>query len=680
MKLKFNHQHLSILSLNEIELNDLTILTGFNGTGKTHILECLKIGALEIEGVSKAEIVYFDSSDFKVLDGALKKERSNSWTSDRDEMRNTVSVIAHEILNTQTTNKSHLFNFIVGQILNDSIKIFSEEKNWILFEEVRSTIDIKNFQKILSELYGGNYAFINIFTIHLVTDRAPLELLNRELILSLIEEFKELLKTQLKSRSASLLNFFESGEKEDFQMKVEDFEIPYPLVQNIKLEEQAYQIMYWQNVFDKFSSEVQNEECSFLSDKEFIDKNGISPICQINEILKTYDCNGYQLFNNEYKPKMGTDLSKLQVHLSLKNFQGISVDFKTLSSGEKTLMGLAFLIFKFRKKKVQPRIILLDEIDASLHPAMIKGLLDVFQRIFIDNQGLKIILATHSPTTIALAPEESIFEVKSNPNRVIKINKDHALRIITTGVPSFSINYENRRQVFVESPYDVKYYEKISQILTPYLNPEISLTFIASGELKTNKHGVKENNCDQVKNAVGVLKKGGNQFVWGIIDQDEGNKSENNVIVLAEGERYAIENLIFDPLPLAFLIARENILKADRLNFPSDKNIFDVVSFSKDEKQAIVDNLLTILGINSQGERRSVEYLDGTILDLPKEFLNHHGHEWEEKIVKIIKGLASIKREKEDALKLAVIEKVFEYFPELMPKSFLAVLLKTQKV
>jgi len=54
--------------------------------------------------------------------------------------------------------------------------------------------------------------------------------------------------------------------------------------------------------------------------------------------------------------------------------------------------------------------LLLDEVDASLHPSMIKNLLDVIEKIFLKN-GCKVILATHSPTTVALAPEESIYEI-----------------------------------------------------------------------------------------------------------------------------------------------------------------------------------------------------------------------------------------------------------------------------
>lgn len=42
---------------------------------------------------------------------------------------------------------------------------------------------------------------------------------------------------------------------------------------------------------------------------------------------------------------------------------------------------------------------------------MIQHLLNVIENVFIKN-GCKVILATHSPTTVALASEESLFEIQ----------------------------------------------------------------------------------------------------------------------------------------------------------------------------------------------------------------------------------------------------------------------------
>jgi hypothetical protein len=72
-------------------------------------------------------------------------------------------------------------------------------------------------------------------------------------------------------------------------------------------------------------------------------------------------------------------------------------------------------------------------LDASLHPSMIKNMLAVIGDIFLV-RGVKVILVTHSPTTIALAPEEAIFVMKKEgPKRIEKSSKKDALSILTEG-------------------------------------------------------------------------------------------------------------------------------------------------------------------------------------------------------------------------------------------------------
>ena len=80
---------------------------------------------------------------------------------------------------------------------------------------------------------------------------------------------------------------------------------------------------------------------------------------------------------------------------------------------------------------------------------MINRLLNVFQNLFIKEQGFKIIMATHSPTTVALSPDESIYILEKNYNQIIKKEiKSNAIKILTEGIATlneedtnFGINY-----------------------------------------------------------------------------------------------------------------------------------------------------------------------------------------------------------------------------------------------
>jgi predicted ATPase len=78
-----------------------------------------------------------------------------------------------------------------------------------------------------------------------------------------------------------------------------------------------------------------------------------------------------------------------------------------------------------------PRALLLDEIDASLHPSMIRTLLNAVQTAFVD-KGSKVIVATHSPTTVALTPASSLYFVEAGPKqkRLEKHHKKKPLRYL----------------------------------------------------------------------------------------------------------------------------------------------------------------------------------------------------------------------------------------------------------
>ena len=91
-------------------------------------------------------------------------------------------------------------------------------------------------------------------------------------------------------------------------------------------------------------------------------------------------------------------------------------------------------IYKSVGDKVFPSLLLLDEIDASLHPSQIQNLLNVINNVFVKDNNVKVILATHSPTTIALAEKKNIFVInKEGENRIESQSKQKALSILSEG-------------------------------------------------------------------------------------------------------------------------------------------------------------------------------------------------------------------------------------------------------
>lgn len=122
---------------------------------------------------------------------------------------------------------------------------------------------------------------------------------------------------------------------------------------------------------------------------------------------------------------------------------GDDCNFDHLSSGEKVLLALAISIFYANEAFMPPRALLLDEVDASLHPSMIKTLLEAVENAFVKN-GTKVILATHSPSTVALSDSASLYFVETGvkTNKIRHISKAEALSLLSEGFLTFDEGLE----------------------------------------------------------------------------------------------------------------------------------------------------------------------------------------------------------------------------------------------
>ncbi|MBK9317503.1 MAG: ATP-binding protein [Bacteroidetes bacterium] len=297
-----------------------------------------------------------------------------------------------------------------------------------------------------------------------------------------------------------------------------------------------YQDKFDDNLYKQYRFNIKGQkEIEFLSDEEFIKTFGEPPWNFVNEIVKEaqLDYHINSPFNTHRDAPFELKL--------INNFNKAEIQFSELSSGEKVLMSLALALYNSEFDLEFPKILLMDEPDASLHPSMSKQFLDILNNVFVRQKGVKIIVTTHSPSTVALCNEDNLFVMNKKGQRIEKTTKDKALKILTAGVPSFSINYENRRQVFVESKHDVFFYEKVYDKLRTNLISDISLNFISSGIGGSGS-------SDQVREVVSKLSSYGNKFVFGIIDWDTKNSPKDFVKVLGENKRYSIENYIFDPI------------------------------------------------------------------------------------------------------------------------------------
>lgn len=469
----------------------------------------------------------------------------------------------------------------------------------------------------------------------------------------------------------SLYNFFDKLILENSTITKDEFLnlIPNNLITDKRQQASNSNIG---KVFYNYRLDLIEAKSKGLSEDQFIQENSEKPWIQINQLFNEMEL-PFELNNPEevnmrdmYTPVIRNSLTKE------------TINFSDLSSGERVLVSLVFWLFNSNDKGVFPKILLLDEPDAHLHPSMTKQFLHILNNVLCLKYDVRVILTTHSPSTVAIAPEESLFIMKKDGDRIEKVMKDSALAILTSGVPSFSVNYENRRQVFVESPNDVLFYEKLYQKLSNKLIPEISLSFISSGESRTDKHGIKIANCKQVINICQSLRSTGNRFIWGIIDWDQTNEpgKYDYIKVLGNGERYAIENYLFDPVLISALLLREKIISRNDLGLQDNQNYTDFKNLDKFGIQAISNFLVDKIAekINPENHETSrVIYLNGIEIDIPKWYLHCQGHLLEDTIVNVFPTISSIKKGKEELLKLEIIDKIVDDIPELIPRDILKI-------
>ena len=414
----------------------------------------------------------------------------------------------------------------------------------------------------------------------------------------------------------------------------------------------AYQIRLEENEYHIFRNNEKGDHFKVLSDEEFLKAFGPKPWNVVNGLLK--DANiPYSVSNPEGSDRDST------FTFSLNDYEkGIKINPLDLSTGEKVLMSLAIAIYNSNKDNLKNKILLIDEPDAALHPEFSKFLLTAIKKHIVDGAGVKVVITTHSPTTVTMADEDWLYEMNKSEKIPQKVSKQRALSILTADIPSLRVSISNRRIVFVESPYDAENYEKIFELLNPKIGFEIQPAFHAP-------HNREGTSCTDVIELMDKLVE--TDGVYGVIDYDDHNQSSDKIKVMGDnGEyRYTIENYIFDPIFVGLAILRDSLVP----NAPQTNYVhFDETSSTT--KQNLIDWVMNKLNLNS-GSRVQYETISGEKFEINSDWVKLKGHELEHKILDKWPALNHLKRKNGDnALKSALLSTVIRDYPLYLSKDF----------
>lgn len=573
MKVQIKQKYKSIRIPQVIDLPDFVVLTGKNGSGKSHFMEVM-----------------------------TKPEFSAVFDNDENPLTQ-IKYVPFNGLNPHIEERCEYLG-----LTNLCKQAWNDVKNLIA--------DYERVKRFHHDISFKRYVF---------DDRRRKNLLGK---------IGEIVNWNLSFITEEL--FFKNYEISSNEMLSSQFAAIFKLYHNRWLD----------NEFGKFMNEKYGHHNKNLAEEEFEKLHGPKPWVLINNMLSSaglkYQVNHPEGCNKELDFKLHlTDMDT-----------GTEIQVNDLSTGEKVLMSLALSIYNTKEETARPDILLLDEPDAALHPEFSKVLVHAIQESIVKEAKVKVMISTHSPMTVALAPEKSIFVMDKGVNKPIKITKQQGINILTKDLDNVRLSIEDRRQVFVESIYDVQYYSRIVLLLL--------------GELSTVPHFLpprssKGSNCDEVSLIVNALRGIGNDLVYGIKDFDGNNHSSDYVLVLGENTRYAIDNYVFDPIYVAFLLVREGILKTEDLGLQSVKYV-ELNCLDDAGIQAMINYVISKLGF---AMTNVVKYKvrSGKEYNATRDYFMCRGHDLEDKIKITWPQLNRLARGGDNMLKNYMLEHVWYDYP-----------------
>lgn len=416
-----------------------------------------------------------------------------------------------------------------------------------------------------------------------------------------------------------------------------------------------------ENEFNEWRASAKQKDVVYVAPEKIDEYFGPKPWDAINSILE-------DVFDGKFAfstPDEKSDVYDYVAQLKLKvNGQVLTPD--SLSSGERTLLWLVLTLFNTQYGKTissaVPKLLLIDEPDAFLHPKMVEKLYTVLNK-FTAKFGAFVFITTHSPTTVALAPADSIYVV--DEDGAVSVEKDFAISELLDGVNQISLDPENRLHVFVESFYDANLFSALYSHLrgrAGAIDSKVSLSFIPSGEkipkdrIVDALHSLVSNDeelvskvvaaingvgsCTHVYGAVESFTEASSKYVRGVVDWDLHNKPKPGVVVFSEGYAYTTENMGLDPISILLLLHMD---KGD--DYPIVSICGEAVSWGEwlkrlDLLQVSLDRYLERVMGTPNSRDAEIEYVSGVRLLTDRKYLLMCG-ELERRVIAAYPGLKS---------------------------------------
>ena len=403
MKIELTQPYHSINEVQTTELPDFAVLIGRNGAGKTQLLAALKAGAARVAGIGPDDIELFDMRTFRSPNSGVGVRTSNQFarTTADTYLSGTPTdpapvQIADEVFTQFATNTTPVSDTDTDEFAAGLRETISQLPDFALFPQSRpgGSYEESLYGRVIAPLIpqtnnrsrrqsppppkscNGNPAILISLAMKLA-QKLPHELNRDDIMLAGQYEGSII--------SNAVSEIFATYKVDQFiwaHKRIETESVPYPTILD------DYRRKYpppWDILRDVLSSMRIAAGDHGLFDFEFSDPDH------------------HELHMGNYE--------QFQFRTEMTNrTSGAQYDLDSLSSGESVLMALCLSSFNQQLGRRRPKLLLLDELDAVLHPSMLSALVTTLKELYIAN-GTKVLLTSHSPMTVATLAETEIFRV-----------------------------------------------------------------------------------------------------------------------------------------------------------------------------------------------------------------------------------------------------------------------------
>ena len=510
MKIELKQPHKSIAALTTDDLPDFAVLIGRNGAGKTQLLEALEQGMAVVHGIGVGEIKRYDMNTFNPPNASRSDRQFNQFaqiTADAflsppsgQSPVETAEAIFYQFVRDIERDSGSRARDGFERNLRDQIRrlpdfaVFAADTKDSSFEQIL-------YERVLAPLNRGNTGRRGRRS-----SNPPKNSFNGDQAALLSAAMKLSGKLPHELNRGDIMRASHS-EGDTMANSISEVFAAYKFDQFIT----AHKRIEKEHIpFEKLITEYRIENPPPWETLRLI----------LSDMRDAAGDDG--LFNFDFSDPEDFDLRVENCQqftftaVMTNRTTGAKYDLDSLSSGEKILMALCLVSFNQYLGRRRPRILLLDELDALLHPSMVAAMVRTLKTLFV-SQGTKILMTSHSPMTVAAMDEDVIFRVvrvggSVNVSRATKVEAigelseglatvDMGLRIAAYDGAKVTILTEGnntrhlKRWVELNFPEDVHVFDELEQ----HTNDKQLLAYgRLLGKMHTNTHFVIVWDCDAV--------------------------------------------------------------------------------------------------------------------------------------------------------------------------------------